>query len=250
MFRQELYLDSPWLNAAGMLGYLSPSRPPIPEALGALITNPISLTPRTPAAERCAVEYPGGVLVHSGLHNPGFSRVLRRYGERWAQSNLPIWVHLIGANPDEIRQMVQRLEGREGVMAVELGLPPDAEGEKALAFAEAGYGELPLVVHLPLNRAQETWVKELPGLGVSAISLGAPRGTLPGPSGSLISGRLYGPSLLPQTLAAVQAVRRLGVQIIAGAGIYRREDAQKLREAGAWAVQLDTVLWRGWADPD
>lgn len=250
MYRQELYLASPWLNAAGTLGFLPPARWMVPEAMGAFITNPISLSPRTPAAERSLLEYPGGILMHSGLPNPGLSRVLRRYRERWAQSNLPIWVHLIGTNPDEIRQMIQRFEGQEGVMAVELGLPPDAEGEAALALVEAAYGELPLVVHLPLNRSREPWVRELPGLGVSAVSLGAPRGVLNGSAGRPVSGRLYGPSLLPLALAAVQSVRRLGIQIIAGAGIYRRQDAQTLRDAGAWAVQLDTVLWRGWGDVD
>ena len=39
-----------------------------------------------------------------------------------------------------------------------------------------------------------------------------------------MSGRLYGPGLLPQLLAAIQATRRLGVQIIAGAGIFRNQD--------------------------
>lgn len=250
MFRQELYLESPWLNASGTLGYLPPARWPVAEPMGAFITNPISQAPRTPAAERHMVEYSGGALLHSGLPNPGLSRVLRQYGKRWAQTSLPIWVHLIGSTPDEIHQMVQRLEGFEGIAAVEIGLPPDAAGERALGFIEAAYGELPVIAHLPLNRAQEAWVKELPGRGASAISLGAPRGMLTGSMGRLVSGRLYGPSLLPLTLAAVQAVRQLGVQIIAGAGVYHRQDAQVLREAGAWAVQLDTVLWRGWADLD
>lgn len=250
MYRQELYLESPWLNAAGTLGFLPPARWNISEVMGAFITNPVSLTPRTPAAERSLSEYPGGVLIHSGLPNPGLSRVLRRYRERWAQSSLPIWVHLIGTTPDEVRQMTRRLEGQEGIMAVELGLPPEAEGEAALALAAAAYGELPLVVHLPLNRSREPWIRELPGLGVSALSLGAPRGVLPGSAGRPVSGRLYGPSILPLMLAAVQSVRRLGIQIIAGAGVYHRKDAQALRDAGAWAVQLDTVLWRGWADLD
>ncbi len=142
--------------------------------------------------------------------------------------------------------MVKRLEGREGVMAVELGLPPDAHDDTALAFVEAAYGELPVVVHLPLTAAGEPWLNELPGLGVSALSLGAPRGSLPGASGGLLSGRLYGASLFPLMMAAVQSARRLGLPVIAGAGIYRRQDAQSLLDAGAWAIQLDTVLWRGW----
>lgn len=254
MFRQELYLDTPWMNAAGTLGFappadrLPPSRWSFPQPLGVFVTNPISFGPRSPAAERGLHTFPGGVLMHSGLPNPGLSRVLRRYGERWKQSALPVWAHLFGSSPDEINQMVRRLEGREGVVAIELGLPPWVRDNVALAYVEAAYGELPLIVHLPLTAAGEPWLDALPGLGASAISLGAPRGALPGPSGSPVNGRMYGPALFPLTMAAVQAARRLGLPVIAGAGVYRRADAQALREAGASAVQLDTVLWGGWMD--
>ncbi|NLG98251.1 MAG: hypothetical protein GX491_12905 [Chloroflexi bacterium] len=248
MFQHDLYLDSPWMNAAGTLGYLPPPRWNLPEPMGAFVTNPISAAQRTPAAERCLLAYPGGVLIHSGLPNPGFRRVLRKYSSRWAQASLPIWVHLIGSNPDEINRMVRGLEGLEGVMAVELGLPPELRGEEALALVEAAYGELPLIVHLPLSSMTEPWLSELPGLGVSAVSIGAPRGMLANESGRLVSGRLFGPSILPLALAAVRAGRQFGLPVIAGAGIYRREDAQALLDAGAFAVQLDTVLWRGWME--
>lgn len=257
MFRLELSLASPWMNAAGMLGFAPQTapgsrRPPgqaetsAVEPMGAFVTNPISLNPRAPAADRCMVPFAGGVLLHSGLPNPGLSRVLRRYAARWAKSPAPVWVHLIGSNPDEIYQMVRRLEGIDGVEAVEIGLPPNARDDQALAFIDAAYGELPLIAHLPLTAAAEPWLDELPAHGASAVSFGGPRGTLLDETGRPVSGRLYGPALLPLIMAAVQTARRLGIPIIAGAGIYHPRDAQMLRDAGAWAVQLDTVLWRGW----
>jgi dihydroorotate dehydrogenase (NAD+) catalytic subunit len=246
MYRKDLDLNSPWMNAAGSLGFAPPARWPVTEKMGAFVTNPISIGPRSPAAERGMQSYPGGVMLHSGLPNPGLRRVLRKYGERWAQANIPIWVHLIGTNPDEIHQMVQRLEGCEGVMAIELGLPPDANAEQALAFVEAAYGELPLVVHLPLTAAGEPWLGELPGKGVSALTFSAPRGTLKTDQGNMLSGRLFGPSLFPLMMSAVRAGRRLGIPIIAGTGIYHQQDARSLLDSGAVAIQLDTVLWRGW----
>lgn len=250
MYRQDLTLATPWMNASGMLGFTpsaaATARWPLLERMGAFVTNAISLGPRTPAAERCQIAYPGGALIHSGLPNPGLSRVLRKYGERWALANLPVWAHLIGSNPDEIHQMVQRLENREGVTAIELGLPPETRGDTALAFVEAALGELPLVLHLPLTAASEPWLHEAAGLGASAITLGAPRGVLPNDAGRLVSGRLYGPGIFPLMMAAVRDARRLGIPVIAGAGVYRKEDAQALRDAGAWAIQLDTAIWRGW----
>jgi dihydroorotate dehydrogenase (NAD+) catalytic subunit len=251
MIRQELYLSSPWVNAAGMLGCTLPARWPVPGIelglLGAFITNPLSLSARSPANDRSAIRYPGGALLHSGLPNPGLERALRHYAERWAQSNIPVWVHLAGSSPEEIQRMVRRLEGYEGVLAVELGLPPRAGIEDTLKFVEAAYGELPLIVQIPLLVASEAWVSQLAALGASALSLGAPRGTALGEEGKPVSGRLYGPSLFPLTLHAVQVLRSQGLPVIAGPGVYRRQDAQALLDAGALAVQLDTVLWRGWA---
>jgi dihydroorotate dehydrogenase (NAD+) catalytic subunit len=247
MFIQELDLASPWINAPGTLGFAPPARWPLPEAPGVFVTNPVSLAPRSPAAARALVSFPGGYLMHTGHPNPGLSRVLRRFGERWSQSTIPIWVHLLGSNPGEIQQMAQRLEGVEGVMALEVGLPPGVRGAEALEFVNAAYGELPLVVSMPLGVVEEPWVADLPKWGAGAVCLSAPRGMLQDESGRLVSGRLFGPALLPQALTAVHAARKLGLQVIAGAGIYRMQDALLLRDAGASAVQLDAVLWRGWA---
>lgn len=252
MFRQDLFLESPWMNAAGMLGFapsaLALTRWPLEEPMGAFVTNPVSFNARTPAAERAVLNNAGSLLLHSGLPNPGIQKVLRKNAERWAQSNQPIWVHLIGTTPNEIHQMIHLLEGREGVMAVELNLPPDCHDQQALALVEAAYGELPLVLHLPITAANESWITQRALSGVSAISLGAPRGVLPTAAGKFSGGRCYGSALFPLTLAALQTLRRLDVPIIAGAGIYRQKDAKAVFSAGAVAVQLDMVLWRGWMD--
>jgi dihydroorotate dehydrogenase (NAD+) catalytic subunit len=215
------------------------------EAQGAFLTNPISLSPRSPATERALLPYPGGVLMHSGLPNPGLNRVLRRHAGRWAQSSLPVWAHLIGQDPDEIYQMVRRLEGVEGISAVEIGIPPDAQENEALAFARAAAGELPVVISVSLTAAGEPWLKALSPMGISALTFSAPRGALVTASGKPVRGRLYGPAVFPLMLAAVQNARTIGLPIIAGGGIYRHEDGQALRDAGAWAVQVDTALWCG-----
>jgi dihydroorotate dehydrogenase (NAD+) catalytic subunit len=234
-----------------MLGWALPARWPVPgidlKMLGAVVTNPVGQGKRTPANDRGLLPFPGGALLHSGLANPGLNRILGKYRERWAQSSLPVWVHLISSNPGELQAMVRRLEGCEGVGAIELGLAPDLRPDEILALTEAAYGELPLVLHLPLTAAGEGWLSQLSALAISAISLGAPRGVLPNSSGNAVTGRLYGPALLPQTLNAVRALRHLGIPLIAGPGIYSRAAAQTVLNAGAIAIQLDTVLWKGWA---
>ncbi len=240
--RQDLDLASPWMNAAGTLGFTPPERWPWPVAPGAWVTNPISLGPRAPADSRAALSFPGGALIHTGLPNPGLNAVLRRHAEHWARSPLPAWAHIFGHTPDEIHTMVLRLEEVEGVAAIELGIGDDCTGAEALAQADAALGELPLAISLPLTRAGEPWLSELGKLGVSALTLTGPRGLLPGPDGRPVSGRLYGPALLPQMLAAVQSLH-LRLPVIAGAGVYRAEDGEALLKAGAWGIQIDTVLW-------
>ena len=241
--RSDLDLSTPWMNAAGTAGFTPPERWPWPEPAGAWVTNPLTLSPRSPAEDRAAPGFPGGALLHSGLPNPGLSAVLHRHAAAWARSPLLAWVHIFGRTPDEIHQMVLRLEGIEGVGAIELGIGDDLSGEEALARAEAALGELPLVVNLSLARAAEDWLSDLSMLGASAISLCGPRGALTGPEGRLVGGRLYGPCLLPLMFTALRQAQRHRLPLIAGAGVYKIEDGQALLNAGAWGIQLDTVLW-------
>ena len=180
--------------------------------------------------------------MHSGLPNPGLKGLLAG-ARRWERAAVPIWVHIIGDTPEEIERMVRVLEGQESVSAIELGIAPQAEAEQALRLVRAGVGELPLIINFPLTAAAESWVDKLAGLGASAVSLGAPRGLLPGANGKLAAGRLYGPAILPLALAAVRLLRRQALPVIAGGGVYCKADGEALLAAGAIAVQLDSVLW-------
>ncbi len=244
MARQDLYLSSPWMNSAGSLGFQPPAAWNWEAPMGAFVTSPISLRSRTPAGERALAAYPGGFLLHTGFPNPGLPALLKGVARRWAAQPLPVWVHLLAENPAAVADMVERCEGLEGVMAVELGLPPGAGDSAWLDLALAGVGELPLVVCVPVNAAGEAWVEKLPGLGASAICLSAPRGAMPKAGGRLASGRMYGPGLLPLVFDALARLRELEIPIIAGCGVYRLEDGQALLRAGAFAVQVDAALWR------
>jgi len=254
----ELSLISPLLNASGTLGFFPDPRGPLDlSLLGAFITNPISLRPRAPASPPNYQPYPGGFLLHTGYPNPGFRAAIKRYASRWAQSTLPILVHLLvsgsdQASLDELTYMIQRLEGRPGIMGIEIGLPPNADAQTACAIAQAALGELPLILRLPLENALLlSRALSQDGLGdtLSAVSLAPPRGAMRVPEG-LATGRLYGPALFPLSLATVLAIRETGLTVFAAGGVYHQEQFQAMLSAGATAVQLDAVLWRGgWQSP-
>lgn len=242
MSRQSLYCPAPWMNAAGTLGYLPSKAWNLPEKQGVFVTNPLSLNPRTPAGQRAALFETGNLLLHSGLPNPGLITALRRYARKWENSPIPVWVHLIPQSPEECYRMIQLVENSPGVSAIEVSLPPNLSAAEKQAFLNALDSELPIILALPFNHAEDFPV---PHERISAITLSAPRGMLPLPSGAWVEGRLFSASLFPQMLYAVSRYVHRGIPVIAGAGIYRRFHAQHLLKAGALAIQVDTALWKG-----
>ena len=248
--KRDLYFSKPLMNAAGSLGFAPDPRLGIAlDSFGAFVTNPISLRPRAPAARPEIIEYPGGFLLHSGLPNPSFNSVIRKYDSRWNKSDLSIIVHLMADRPEETQRMVQMLEIQENVMAVELGFAPLLADDILLLTLEMALGELPLIFSLSVEQVLGLGPRLVQD-GAQAISIAAPRGALaltPGPSpkgrGEFITGRLYGPSLFPRALETVYSAARLGLPIIGAGGVWSKENADAMLSAGALAVQVDTALW-------
>lgn len=283
MPKRDLYFRTPIMNAAGTLGFAPDFRSladfgNLSNELGAFVTNPISRRPRKPAAHPALIEYPGGFLLHTGLPNPGFEAAVRRYARRWADAPLPVIVHLMADRPEETARMTEALEGLENVMAAELGFAPLLADDVVLIALEMSLGELPLIVSLPMEDAVRLGPRVMEA-GAAAVSLSARRGALtpvpspdsgrgesaltsnpsssgrgdaaltPNPSssgrGELVTGRLYGPGLFPQSLETVRRLAGAGIPVIGAGGVYTREQIEIMLEAGAMAVQLDAVLWRG-----
>jgi dihydroorotate dehydrogenase (NAD+) catalytic subunit len=249
----DLSLEPPLMNAAGTLGFAPDVRHIASlKRLGAFVTNPISLQRRTPARGTRYLEFPGGFLLHSGYPNPGLKATIRRHARRWAVASLPVFVHLMPLHPGELAQMLASLEGLEGVWGVEIGLPPETNAPAVLAFTQAAVGELPAILRLPFEHALDlsAALAASPLAGeLAAVSLAPPRGSLPGSQeGTPVSGRIYGPAVFPQAFSTVRAIVALGLPVIASGGLYQQAQIQALRLAGALAVQLDAVLWRGFED--
>lgn len=248
--KRDLFFSKQLMNAAGSLGFAPDSRAGISlDSFGAFVTNPFSLRPRLPAAKPDLMEYPGGFLLHTGLPNPGLRAGIKKYSAKWSRSDLPIIVHLMADRPEETQRMVRMLETQENVMAVELGFAPLLADDILLLTLEMCLGELPLIFALPVEQVLSLGPRLIQG-GAQAISIAARRGALSitrSPSstggGELVTGRLYGPSLFPQTLETVCSAARIGLPIIGSGGIYSKENAEAMLSVGALAVQVDTALW-------
>ncbi|MBC7879055.1 MAG: hypothetical protein H7Y59_17940 [Anaerolineales bacterium] len=240
--KRDLYFSKPIMNAAGSLGFAPDPRNGIPlDSFGAFVTNPISFRSRMPTAQPAMIEFPGGFLLHTGLPNPGLSAVLKKHSARWNRADLPIIVNLMADRPEETMNMVRMLESIENVMAVELGFAPLLADDIILLNLEMCVGEIPLIFSLPIEQVLSLGPKLIQD-GAAAISISSPRGALM-KNNNLITGRLYGRSLLPRSLDIVHSAAMLEIPIIGSCGVWTDKDAADMLSAGAMAVQTDVSLW-------
>jgi dihydroorotate dehydrogenase (NAD+) catalytic subunit len=247
--KSPLILENPVMPAAGTFGFDgSPYHDLIDIAkLGAIVTNPISWKPRRVARGPRVVPLPSGALIHTGLPNPGIRRAIKQYGKRWARSLAPVIVHIIATTLDETAWCAEELDRCEGVAGIELGLHDRATIDDIYELADAVHdsSQLPLLIRLPLYTAADL-ARAAEDAGAGALVIAAPpRGTERDPeSGQLAGGRVYGPWLKAQALRAVgQVAQIVDIPIVGSGGIHSPDDARDFLDAGAIAVQVDTLTW-------
>src|SRR5690554_6034883 len=247
--KTPLTINNPVLLASGVAGYDGGPYSNLLDLskLGAIVTNPLTWRPRHAANGPRVVPLPAGVLVHTGLPNPGVRRAIKLYRARWARSLAPVIAHVVATTTDDVAACVTELERCEAIAAIELGLHDQATPRDVELVLRAAQDAtmLPLLVRLPLYSAL-TLAPAAQEAGAGALVVAAPpRGTTRDLlSGQLAGGRIYGPWLKAQALRAVgQVARTVSTPVIGCGGIHSPDDARDFLDAGAVAVQIDTLLW-------
>ncbi len=245
----SLIVSTPVMPAAGTLGFADSYKGLIDyDKLGALVTNPVTIEPWNPASGTRAIPLDAGILLHTGLPNPGLRKVIGRNRKLWAKLPIPVILHLVGISVAHALQAGRMLDDVDEIAAVELGLSDGIELSDALALVEAAAKmEKPLLVRMPFYECYEL-APPLAEAGADALVLTAPpRGTARDDhAGRLVSGRIYGPLIKPLVLRMVGRLRREiadEIPIIACGGIHSPQDARDYIDAGAVAVQVDTATW-------
>jgi dihydroorotate dehydrogenase (NAD+) catalytic subunit len=247
-----LVLTNPVMPAAGCFGLGGEYQDLVDcNALGAIVVGPVTARPCVGAPPPRTIPIPGGVLLHTGLANPGINAVVQTYAQSWHRLPVPTIVHVVATRPSEIESCCRRLAGIDNVCSIELGLPPDVTGDEAsdLVQSAARAAYQPLLVRLPLGSAHSLCATAV-AAGAQALTVAAPpRGTAwDARTRRFITGRLYGPLVLPLALRALQRVaERVSIPLIGCGGVHGAEDARAFLEAGAVAIQIGGALWR---DPE
>lgn len=246
--KNSLTVETPVMPAAGTFGFGDVYRQLINiEKLGAFVTNPVTYQPWRPATGTRAIPLDAGVLVHTGLPNRGLSKTLEQYRTEWDGLPLPVILHLVANNVEHIRICATAIDAEDCIDAIELGLNDEVSYDDAQQYVRAAVQntDKPVLVRLPLQDVAML-AEAAVDSGAGALVVSAPpRGTARDPlSGKLVSGRLYGPLVKPLVLRAVgQLARDVKIPVIGAGGIHTPQDARDYLDAGAVAVQVDSVTW-------
>ena len=243
--KRGLILKSPFIAESGCWGFTDEYSKLIDmHLLGAMITNPITINPRYPTRDVRMRQIETGIVLHTGLPNPGLSKALLTFGKKWNNFACPVIVHLAVDTPEQARECVYQLEEHDNVLAIELGFFHHEDPKHAADIvANASKGSLPIIVKTPFENA-ETFAKLSEDSGAQAITATAPaRTTLPDET-SWFEGRMYGANTFGITLTLVrQLSQEIRLPIIAAGDINNNEQAKALLRAGAKAVQLGSIVW-------
>ena len=236
--------------------------------LGGVVTRSLTYGPSRGAATPRVAESASGVVTAVGVQNQGVRSFLDEDLPRLADAAVPVVASVAGSTLDEYLSVTTALHVRPGIVALEVYLSgPDAERGDRPFYARIErlaeiVGAVSRLSHVPVFAKLPALLPDLVDVAHACVRAGAHGLTLidglPAMSvdpsrlrariGSGV-GTLSGPAIKPVAVAAVYRVAQAmpDVPIMGVGGVSTAEDAAEFLLAGAWAVQLGTVLL---VDPD
>jgi dihydroorotate dehydrogenase (NAD+) catalytic subunit len=257
-----LELKNPVMTASGTFGYGEEFAALVHlERLGALVAKGISLLPRSGNPPPRVVETPCGMLNAIGLENVGVERFINEKMAFLRRTGTAVVANILGDTVDDYSELAARLNGVEGLAAIEVNIScpnvrkggvafgSQPEMARAVTAAVRKQTGLPVIVKLSPNVTDITEIaRAAEDGGADAVSL---INTLLGmaidsksrrPRLANIVGGLSGPAIKPVALRMVwQVAGAVRVPVIGIGGITTAEDAVEFLLAGASAVQVGTA---------
>jgi len=257
-----LGLKNPVLLASGTCGYGMELDDLLDlDQIGGIIIKGLSIRPRPGNSPPRLVETPCGLLNSIGLENMGIEAFLRDKLPLLRNIKTPLIVNILGNSVEEYFEMARRLDGAEGIKAIEVNIScpnvkaggiafgTDPETAASVTHAVKKATGLPIIIKLTPNVTDITEIaRKVASAGADAISL---INTLLGmaidikfrrPALANVFGGLSGPAIKPVALRMVwQVVRAVDIPVIGIGGISTPDDALEFLMAGARAVEIGTA---------
>jgi len=258
----SLILKNPVLLASGTCGYGTELSDLLDlDRLGGIIVKGISIRPRAGNPPPRLMETPCGLLNSIGLENVGIDIFLRDKLPWLRNVKTSLIVNILGNSVEEYAEIAKKLDGAEGVNAIEVNIScpnvktggiafgTDPEAAANVTHAVKKTTGLPVIIKLSPNVTDITEVaRKVASAGADAISL---INTLLGmaidiksrrPALANVFGGLSGPAIKPIALRMVwQVVRAVDIPVIGIGGISTPDDALEFLMAGAKAVEIGTA---------
>ncbi len=256
------------INASGCFDAIAAARV-FGEALfeefpfAAYVSKTITLGAREGNAPPRLWESAAGLINSIGLPNRGLRAYLEHDLPALASLPAPLITNVMGSTPEEFAQLVEALEDRVQVAAIELNVScpnvatgldigADPDGLEALLHHLRPRSSKPLIVKLTPNTADvAACAAGAQAGGADAVSLiNTLRATALTPGGSAPwlgggSGGLSGPAIRAVALAQVARVaERVTIPIIGMGGVASGRDARELVDVGATLVAVGTENFR------
>jgi dihydroorotate dehydrogenase (NAD+) catalytic subunit len=254
--------QNPVLTASGTFGYGREFESFVNlHRLGAVVVKGISLAPRRGNPPPRVVETACGMLNAIGLENVGVERFLAEKMDYLRGARATVIVNILGDSVEEYAELAARLDGEEGIAAIEVNIScpnvkkggvafgTDPEMAAAVTKAVKGATSLPVIIKLSPNVTDITrMAKAVEGAGADAVSL---INTLLGmaidirtrrPRLANVVGGLSGPAIKPVALRMVwQVAKAVKIPVIGIGGIATPEDGLEFLIAGASAIEVGTA---------
>ncbi|MEA2288056.1 MAG: dihydroorotate dehydrogenase catalytic subunit [Solirubrobacteraceae bacterium] len=230
----------------------------------AFVSKTVTLAPRAGNPPPRLWEAPAGMVNSIGLPNKGLAGYLAEDLPELARLPVPLITNVMGATGDEIAALVEAVDARPEIEAIELnvscpnvktGLDIGADPRElgAVVSRVRGLTAKPLIVKLTPNAADPAAAGQAAeAAGADAVSLiNTLRAYAPAPRSPGVpwlgggTGGLSGPAVRAVALAQVRAVaQRVAIPVVGMGGVQTAAHAVQFLEAGATLVAVGTESFR------
>jgi dihydroorotate dehydrogenase (NAD+) catalytic subunit len=261
-------LEHPVINASGTYDAIAAYKVFGDELLqefpfSAFVSKTITPEPRAGNAPQRIWETPAGMINSIGLPNKGLEGFLAEDLPQLAELPVPLIVSVMATNHEEFGRLVQGVEGRDEIAAIELnvscpnvhsGLIVGEQPSETEALLEAlrPLTEKPLIVKLTPNVANPADVAVAAEQGgADAISLintlkASAIDSMTGEPGIAAGhGGLSGPAVRPIAIAQLRSIAAaVRLPVVGMGGVSSAADALEFLRAGATLVAVGTESFR------